>query len=417
MSRYDYDAIVIGAGPGGSTAAAECARAGLRTLLLEKDHLPRRKTCGGGMAMVVGNLLPGFEPNGVIEQDVLHMRHTWRYDTPILGAVNADGEKPRRSLWMVQRSVFDNALAQRAASTGADLIDGIAVRAVEADDAGVSVRASRDGTPDETTWRARHVIGADGVKGVTARCAGLRRRRTLAIGMEVELPHRWGDGHEDLRPDVLHLEYGAVHYGYAWVFPKGNHLNIGAGIFRPHSEDGRGRRGAGDELRKAICDYARYLGLRADMDALPHHAHPIPPWNGREPLHTHGGRVLLVGDAAGLVNPLFGDGILSAIRSGLIAAKVVEEGDAARYTQRLHAEIARDLDAALRLSRVFYQFAGIAYRYGIMRPGVTAKTAQLIAGEAMFTDVTGRAMRRFRRAIARLGDRDDDSALASPDRA
>jgi flavin-dependent dehydrogenase len=234
--------------------------------------------------------------------------------------------------------------------------------------------------------------------------------------MEVELPHRWGDGHTDLRPDVIHLEYGAVPRGYAWVFPKGDHLNIGAGIFRPRSEEGRGHRGAGSELRRAIKDYAYSLGLAADPDRLPHHAHPIPPWAGRERLNARDGRVLLVGDAAGLVGPLFGDGILSAIKSGLIAAQAIGDDDAAQYTRRLHAAIGREFDAALRLSRIFYQFSAIAYRHGIARPGATAIAARLLSGEALFTDVAGRTLRRLRRAIAGRGrgSADDTTEDALP---
>jgi flavin-dependent dehydrogenase len=301
---------------------------------------------------------------------------------------------------MVQRAVFDNALAQRAARAGADLRDGVAVRSIEAGRDGVMVQGQTAGGDSAFVATARHVIGADGANGVTAKAANLRRNRLLAIGMEVEHPHTWGEGHPDLRSDVVHLEYGAIPRGYAWVFPKGDHLNVGAGVFRPRS-DGRGDNQVRGLLQQAIADYLTMLQVPFDSAAASFHAHPLPLWNGKEPLHTRDGRILLAGDAAGLINPLFGDGILHAVKSGQIAAQCLADGAAKEYTRRIHATFAANFDAALRIARFFYQFTGIAYKYGVKREGATRAATRLLCGDALFTDAAKRTLRVLRAAMAK----------------
>lgn len=395
-----YDVIVIGAGPAGASAAAAAARAGMRVALLEKHALPRHKTCGGGMPMVVGDTLRDLVPEAFLEADVRYMRHTWRFGDAHMAEINPPGEGRQLSLWMAQRSIFDNALAQRAADAGADLLDAQAVRSVERDTDTVTVKTIDSRSGREAAWRAPHVIGADGANGTTAKAANLRLKRAIAIGQEVEHPHRWGDGHVDLRPDVIHLEYGAVPRGYAWVFPKGDHLNVGAGVFRPRRIDGRGESGIGEELRRTIFAYMDSLGVPYQPEKMRFHAYPLPIWNGREPLNTPDGRILLAGDAAGLINPLFGDGILHAIKSGIIAAECLAEEKPREYTRRIHLEFADNFDAALRLSKFFYQFTGTVYKYGIKRPSATRAATRLLCGDALFTDIAGRAIRIIRRSLA-----------------
>lgn len=393
----NYDVVVCGAGPAGATAAATAAQAGLKVALLEKQFLPRHKTCGGGMPMVMQRHLQDLAPEAFVESQVTHMRHTWNFGDAHLATMNPPGSGEKLSLWMVQRSIFDYALAQRAAQFGADLRDGIAVRSLSPEADGVIIRAQGVKTGSEFVAKARYVIGADGANGVTVKATNLRKNRAIAIALEVEQPHTWGDGHETLRPDIIHLEYGAVKRGYGWIFPKGDHLNIGAGLFRPDKTDARRDATVRAELQKAIVDYMDALGVKYDLDKLRFHGHPLPTWSGKEPLHE--GRILLAGDAAGLINPLFGDGILHAVKSGAIAAGAIVDDKAADYTKRIHAEFAANFDAALNLSRVFYQWTGACYKYGVKYEKATRIATQLLCGELLFTDMAGRAMRRLKRSV------------------
>lgn len=400
-----YDLIVCGAGPAGASAAAAAAQAGLKVALLEKQPLPRHKTCGGGMPMVVQNWLRDLAPEAFVEATVSYMRHTWQFADAHLAAINPPDVQHPLSLWMVQRSVFDHALAERAARAGVDLRDGMAVRSLEVESDRVIVRAQATKENGEVSrgseWvaSARYVIGADGANGVTVKSTNLRRKQAIAIAMEVEYPYDWSGNHPDLRSDVVHLEYGAVHHGYAWIFPKGNHLNVGAGVFRPNQLDSRGNNATRLELRQAIFGYLDLFGLAYQPEQMRFHAHPLPLWNGKERLHTSDGRILLAGDAAGLINPLFGDGIFHAVKSGLIAADCVTNQATQTYTQRIHAEFAVNFDAALKLSQFFYQFPGFCYKYGVKRERATHIAAQLLCGELPFTDLTSRAIRRIRKSM------------------
>lgn len=392
--------------------------------LLEKQTLPRHKTCGGGMPLTVGQVLQLAElrdlaPEAFVETESRYMRHTFRFADPHLAPINpisapeasqssADlkelnaTSRPELALWMVRRSVFDNALAQRAAGAGAELRDGLAVKMLEPGEKGpVRLRAEGRGEGATTVWEATAdtVLGADGANGIVAPACGLRRERSLAIAIEAEVPHQWGDGHADLRPEVCHLEYGAVRNGYAWVFPKADHLNVGAGVFRPRREGGRGDTSVRDELRAAILDYLAMLGVPKSEADLTFYAHPLPLWNGLDKLQTRDNRILLAGDAAGLINPIFGDGILHALKSGQIAARCILDGKQAKYTQAIGAEFKANFDAALKLSKIFYGWPGFVYKHGVKRPGSSMQAVRLLSGDLRFDNASGRIMRVLRKAM------------------
>lgn len=352
--------------------------------------------------MTMQNLLYDLAPAAFVESEVQYMRHTWNFGEPVLGAINPSKTEQPFSLWMMQRSVFDNALVQQAARAGAEVRDSLAVRSLEVEGDRVRVRAQitkgnqTQAKGSEFVAMARYVIGADGANGVTAKAANLRPNPAIAIGMEVEFPHRWGEGHPDLRPETIHLDFGAVRGGYAWVFPKADHLNVGAGVFHPERFGARGDRHLRIQLQQTILGYLEALQLPYQRDELKFHAHPLPIWNGKESLHTLDGKILLAGDAAGLINPFFGDGILYAVKSGAIAAECVIENAPQDYSDRIHAQLAANFDAALKMADFFYQYPGFCYRYGVRNPQATRAAARLIAGDLPFNELAGRVLRRIR---------------------
>jgi geranylgeranyl reductase family protein len=379
-----YDVIICGAGPAGACAGYEAASAGLKTLILEKRVLPRYKTCGGGVPLTVESELPKLVPEAFVEATVTHLRHTWNFGDAHLGALNPNPDEPPMSLWMVQRSIFDNALTERAAQAGCDVRDGISIKSVEPEGE-TQVRVT---TANGDVYFASQIIGADGANGIVSRMAALRQKRTLAIALEAEIPHEWGRGHEMLRPEIGHLEY-AVKQGYAWVFPKAGHLSVGAGMFGRRSAEGRGE-ASKTELARWIAGYLDALGVPVQPETIEFHGHPLPIWNGSEPVTAWNGRVLLAGDAAGLVNPLFGDGIAYACRSGALAGKTIAAGQSAQWTEIMGREFGASHDAALTIAKFFYQFPGVCYQMGVKRPNGTRIAGRLIGGDLRFDSILDR---------------------------
>lgn len=285
-----FDAIIVGAGPAGSTTAYRLARGGARVLLLDKARFPRDKPCGGGVTARALRELP-FDIQPVVEHTIEHVELSFRGHR----GVRRGGR--RLLAHMTQRRRLDYFLAEQALAAGATFRDGVSVSEI-----------SEQGVRVDGGWVAADlVIGADGVNGASARALGLAGERMYAVALEGNLayrdvadPGRW--------QGTLTLELGTILGGYGWIFPKGDHLNIGVGGWQ--SEGPRLR-----ERFKAFCerhgfDNAKVAGLRGYRLA------------GRGPGSAlSGARALLVGEAAGLIDPLLGDGMSAAFLSARLAAE------------------------------------------------------------------------------------------------
>jgi geranylgeranyl reductase family protein len=297
-----FDAVVVGAGPAGSTTAYRLAREGASVLLVDKARFPRDKPCGGGLTLRAARLLP-FSVDPVVEDVVDRFQLRLGYGR----SFERTSEEPL--CLMTQRSRLDEFLARKAEEAGAEFRDAARVAF---DDGNALV----DGEHVE----ARVIVGADGVNGATARAFGLARDHGHGVALE-------GNAPLDARyRGRLVLELGVVPGGYAWVFPKGDHVNVGVGGWE--SEGPRLR----EHLRR-LCDEH---GI--DYDTLTALRGYRLPYRRAESRFANA-NVLLVGDAAGLVDPLSGDGMYEAIVSGKAAAEAVLSGDLASYEQRVVAEV------------------------------------------------------------------------------
>jgi geranylgeranyl reductase family protein len=291
-----FDAIVVGAGPAGSTAAYRLARAEARVLLLDKARFPRDKPCGGGLTLRAVRQLPeGLDIEPVVEHVVDRMELRLRY-----GASFARGGS-RPLILMTQRRRLDHHLAEQAAAAGADFRDGVKVSEPEVGAGGVS--ALVNGRRVE----ADMLVGADGVNGITARTLELGAGTVHGVAFEGNV--RYGPVSEEYYKGLAAIELGVVPGGYGWVFPKGDHVNVGVG----------GWESEGPRLREYLREYCRRLGIdEAEVESL--RGHRLPLRGAGTPAAR--GRALLVGDAAGLVDPLSGDGMYEAFVSSRLAAEV-----------------------------------------------------------------------------------------------
>ena len=399
-----YDVLVVGAGPGGATCAWKCAESGLSVLLLERaPTLPRYKPCGGGIPSSLARSVSGFDdPSVFSDLSVTRLRHSWKGKDAVSAPMETAAGTPAE-VWMVQRPHFDRFLVERAQSYGATLQTGVKVTAIEPDSEGVTVRAA-----DETVFRARHVVGADGAKGIVGTKVGLRLKRHYGIAREIEIPFEGGNEgnrwHPALEEGTAYLDYGTVRNGYAWIFPKQGCLSVGAGMLLPRRPTADAEQNVGKILRRAIDTLLESVGMTypEGADAPRLWAHPIPFWTGAEPLATPDGRVLLAGDAAGVVQPLFGEGIQYAIRTGALAAEHLAAGTVADgYTHAVRALFAEEFDAALRVGRVFHRAPYLSYRLGVKNPAGTRLVGRIMSGEASFTGLEQRIYERLKNPLRR----------------
>jgi geranylgeranyl reductase family protein len=353
-----FDAIVVGAGPGGSTTAYRLARGGASVLLLDRARFPRDKPCGGGLTGRALRLLP-FPVDAVVEDATdtfeLRLRYGRRFE-----------RRTREPLaLMTQRRRLDEFLARQAADAGADFRDGVRVDSVEADAAGVAVRAGGQ------TIRGGVLVGADGANGVTARSLGLAREVEHGVALEGNVPHGVASRDRYLRRMVIEL--GILPGGYGWVFPKGDHVNVGVGGWAANGPRLR------DYLRRLCVEH----GLPWDrVESLRGHRLPMR----RVPTTLARGRVALVGDAAGLVDPVSGDGMYEAFLSGKLASEAALDLLAGRrseldaYGDELQRSIARLVAASWGIKAALDRFPRLSFLV-VRQPSVWRVTAAVMRGD------------------------------------
>lgn len=302
MSRL-WDVAIVGAGPAGSTAALSALRAdpGASVLLLDRADFPRDKACGDGIAPHVLDVLARLGVRGLLEDQLPVSRLRLRD-----GTVEAS-QTMRRPAYVVPRQVFDARLVDQAVNAGA-VLRRHRVRTLE---------VSPDHVLLDSEIRARVVVGADGAHSFVREAVGLPavRRRALALR-----------GYAPTRPELAGQQvivFGETRQpSYAWSFDRGDGwANVGYGELLPSGRRQRG--GAAGQPTPS-----RELLMR-QLDALlpsageggrlwrAHHL-PLSSWRLRQP----DGPVLLVGDAAGLINPLTGEGIYYAVATGALAGQV-----------------------------------------------------------------------------------------------
>ena len=379
-----YDVIVSGAGPAGSTAARECAARGLSVLLLDKTAFPRDKPCGGAVAARAAALLP-FSLDPVVERTAHRARISLR---------GAGAFEPRCdfSVYLTQRTKLDAFLVERAVEAGVTLQEKTQIREIDRSPSQVVVR-TRD-----ATFTARALVAADGANGTTAELAGVPSGTVGGVALEGNLPARDGFPAEWL--ETIAFDYGVCSGGYGWVFPKCDHLNLGVGGFQH----------AGPTLRERLAGVVRSFGYDpADLQNL--RGHRLPVRHRGTPLAVE--NVLLVGDTAGLLDPLMGEGIYAAIWSGRTAAghlAAFAEGrtaDLGGYQRDIDAGLMPDLHACRRLHDLLHVALALAPRIALWTERRTSFLFRMVSsvygGEQSYVDYLGRR-RGIDAAIALVSD-------------
>jgi geranylgeranyl reductase family protein len=310
--KHDADVIVAGAGPAGATAALRLARAGVRVLVVERYALPRQKPCGGGISTRVLSRFPWL--SGELPRIPTHPVSSLYLEGPSGGAFRMQSNGP--AVLLIRRIEFDYLLASLAREAGAEMLASTAIAQARQDAGGVTLR-----TRDGRELRAPMVIAADGVNSVIARRLGLNPgwpAARLALDMMEETPVSALTAAE---PDTLSVFYGyGGAHGYAYIFPKREHVNVGIGYVLPYF---KARIDVTPyDLQQTFVGDLRGRGLMAGESQRRNFTPFLIPIGG--PLRkTAAGRVLLAGDAGGFVNGFSAEGIYYAMVTGDLAAAAV----------------------------------------------------------------------------------------------
>ena len=334
MIEEPWDVAVVGGGPAGLAAAHAAASAGARTIVLERAEHPRYKTCGGGL---IGTSLAFATP---------------RIPVPARDRVDAitftrDGRRgfTRRSglrpvLTMVRRDDFDHAWFQAAVTAGATVRQNSQVRAIADHDDTATVTLS-----DGTEVTARVVIGADGSAGISSRHVGVAFDQQ-DLGLELELAAT--DDDQARWRGRVQLDWGPVPGSYGWVFPKDDELTVGVIMAK----------GKGAATKQYLRDFVARLGL-ADRKVLRDSGHLTRCRALDSPLRR--GRVVVAGDAAGLLEPWTREGISYALRSGTWAGEAAAKDDLAAYEEKVLDELVPEMIAGRRLLQVFAKHPALVH--------------------------------------------------------
>ncbi len=379
----EYDAIVIGAGPAGSTAARLLARSGAKVIMLDRASFPRDKPCGGGVTIQAANELD-IALTPVIERTITKAQVSFRLG----GAFHR--EWPHPLAYMTQRCRLDAYLAEMACEAGADFRDAAQVRELEAHGSHVIVRSNGD------TLRARTVIGADGANGITAQALGfISEQRRAAVALEGDATIQ--NGSASRWEDAIALDMGAVPGGYGWLFPKGDHVNVGVG----------GWKYIGPALRERLSELCAFLDL--DVAKLTNlRGHHLPLRDAGAPIAR--GNSLLVGDAAGLVDPLSGEGIHAAFLSGRLAAEAIQRylaGDAddlTSYEAAVDRQVMSEIEISYKLQAVLFRFARPSVAVLRHSDRFWGRLCGLIRGETTYAETQARLgpLRHFFNGLAKV---------------
>jgi geranylgeranyl reductase family protein len=343
-----YDVIIAGGGPAGASSAYFLTKAGKKVLLLEKEIPPRYKACGGGLSVEFLRTQFPFDFSPVIDGYAKQIEYHFNgLEVPV---------RCRPDVFaFVQRDRFDQFMQQHC---GAEVMVGEAIQDVQQTQYYVKVK-----TTGGKIFLASWLVGADGANSIVRKKTGFNAHHKIIIALEAEVtPTVEALQQFSAGPVII---FDKIKFGYAWIFPKADHLSVGIACFHPKH----------GYLQKSLSKVMLHYGIH--LEGVKLHEHPLPVYTRPDPVIS--GRVLLVGDAAGLADPFSGEGIRIAIKSGRIAAEAILQENASLYQKHIRKEIGRNGLFSFWVSQFFYRLRFLCLLFGTPNPFNTDQILDLIS--------------------------------------
>ncbi len=391
ISMKKYSVVVVGAGPSGATAAKGLAEIGIDVLCIDRQKFPRDKACGGALSIHFLQTHPQME----------------KYvETSVLAGCIANGDNYYRLEYddgerlgaLVQRKNFDNALLSEAKKAGAEVIEGERVISVTTESQGVVVKTGHE------QYTTEIVLGAGGTNDIVAKSVQLNPRwnphnLVLSYVIEPAIPANVMDQYfSPKRKLCFHIGFGGTE-GYGWIFPKKEHLNVGFGGLMSSTSKIQ------DIFHKYV-EFCQKLNLIPPL-VLPKTQGALIPIRKILP-RVFANRTLLLGDAAGFVNPLNGEGIQYAIQSGEIATNVVSRAvrlgnysplNLREYQSECMRQFGNDLQNLHFLSKILLKHSTLVVKNATKDPVLKDLALKMVQNAGDIKTLKCKLIKRFLRAL------------------
>jgi len=360
----EFDVIVVGAGPGGSTCASFLAKNKVNVLLLDKAVFPRDKTCGDGIS---GKSLKVLKELGLKEK-IKSVKHGKIFgvtfsspkgtvvDIPFPEKAGKTGVSSKGEGYAVKRIFYDNFLFQNSKSFGVKTIEGFTVNSLIKDGEKVLGVKGTDSKGNQKEFKSKMVVGADGATSIVSKSLGLNK---IDFNHHITALRTYYSGVKDLKGTIEIHFIDSMLPGYFWIFPVEEGIaNVGAGIITKDLKKNK------VNLQQAMFDAIEKDPLFKERFKDAKMVSPVKGWTlplGSKRKKISGNGFLLVGDAASLIDPFSGEGIGNAMTSGKIASetilKALKENNFSaeflkQYEEILWKEIGQEIKTSFMLQRL-----------------------------------------------------------------
>lgn len=344
MNMKKYDVVIVGGSCAGAAAGYTLAKAGVNTAIVDKAIFPRKKLCGGVITEKTIRLLGQVYGNISIEMIIDSSCNT-------LGIYHAASGKickyshPTRKMHFIDRTIFDNFFLEKAGSAGCVVLTGQEV--IKVKDNSIIVGSGEEIFAD-------FIVGADGANSIVRKSLSSDiRKKHYAIALEVDVDYKHLKCFDDKDGIFLKMYFGFVNFGYGWVFPKKDFVTVGLeGLVYSNTES----------IRDLFVTFLKFTS-KGDVSSLIQNIAGFPT-----PFHNlikKPGRknIFLVGDAAGLIEPITGEGIYFAILSGKLTSEAILAGGncISNYNYLIKKNIHKLLNQAYCMKRFFFHSKGLPY--------------------------------------------------------